>query len=109
MQKHQKSHRKGRLHPRVKAIRAVIDEIAGLAPYERKMMEMIKTGNQKKEKNSVKQARRRLGSQKRALAKKDQIVAYIVAQRKRQQGKEWFTSSFRQVDDAFLIWTLVER
>jgi len=48
------------------------------------MMEMIKTGNQRKEKNSVKLARRRLGSQRRALHKKEQIVAVIAAQRKRQ-------------------------
>jgi len=52
------------------------------------MMEMIKTGNQKKEKGAVKLARRRLGSQRRALRKRDQVNNYIVQQRKRQQGKE---------------------
>ena len=86
-QKHQRSHRKGRLHPRVAAVRSIVSEICGLAPYERKMMEMIKTGNQKKEKASVKLARKRLGSQRRANRKRDQIVNYITAQRRRQQGK----------------------
>merc|ERR1712166_1525093 len=42
-QKHQASYRKGRLHPRVAAVRSVVNEICGQAPYERKMMEMIKT------------------------------------------------------------------
>lgn len=83
-QKHQASYRKGKLHPRVAAVRSVVSEICGQAPYERKMMEMIKTGNQRKEKNSVKLARRRLGSQRRALHKKEQIFAVIAAQRKRQ-------------------------
>ena len=87
-QKVNRSHRKGRLHPRVAAVRAVVSEICGLAPYERKMMEMIKTGNQKKEKNAIKLARRRLGSQRRALHKRDQVVNYITQQRKRQAGKE---------------------
>ena len=66
-----KSHRKGRLHPRVAAVRQVINEISGLAPYERKMLEMIRTGVQKKEKLAVKLARKRLGSQRRANAKRD--------------------------------------
>ena len=83
-QRHNKSYRKGKLHPRVAAVRAVVSEICGLAPYERKMMEMIRTGNQKKEKNSVKLARKRLGSQRRAQHKKDQILSIIAAQRKRQ-------------------------
>ena len=82
-QKVQKSHRKGKLHPRVKAVREVIGEIAGLAPYERKMIEMIRTGVEKKEKNAVKIARKRLGRHGRALAKRDQLVAIIAAQKKR--------------------------
>merc|ERR1711957_170994 len=70
-QKHQASYRKGRLHPRVAAVRSVVNEICGQAPYERKMMEMIKTGNQRKEKNSVKLARKRLGSQRRASTRRN--------------------------------------
>ena len=85
--KQKKSHRKGKLHPRVTAVRAIVQEICGLAPYERKMMEMIRTGNQKKEKRAVILARRRLGQQRRALRKKDQIISFIAAQRKAQAAK----------------------
>ena len=81
--KNEKSYRKGKIHPRVAAVRAVVNEISGLAPYERKMLEMIRTGVQRKEKNAVKLARKRLGSQRRANAKRDQMVAVIAAQRKR--------------------------
>ena len=70
-QKHNRSYRKGRLHPRVAAVRAIVNEIAGLAPYEKKMSEMIRTGVQKKEKLAVKLARKRLGSQRRANSKRD--------------------------------------
>merc|ERR1712166_704088 len=44
-----KSQRKGRLHPRVRNIREVIAEICGLTPFERKMVELIKTGIVSKE------------------------------------------------------------
>lgn len=81
--KKQKSHRTGRLHPRVKQVRAVIAEIAGLAPYERKMMENIRTGVPAKEKKAVKIARSRLGQHGRAINKRDQIMAIIAAQRKK--------------------------
>ena len=48
------------------------------------MIEMIRTGVEKKEKNAIKIARKRLGRHKRALAKRDQLVAIIAAQKKRQ-------------------------
>ena len=78
----EKSHRKGRLHPRAQAIRQVIAEICGMTPFERKMMELIKTGQVSKEKRAVKLAKRKLGSQKRANAKKEQINGLIMAQKR---------------------------
>ena len=60
------SNRKGRLGKRVKVVREVIREVCGFAPYERKMMELIRTGVPAKEKKAVKVARKRLGSQRRA-------------------------------------------
>ena len=66
-----KSHRKGKLHARVQAVRNIVNEIAGLAPYERKMLECIRTGDRLKEKKAVKMARARLGTQRRAQLKRD--------------------------------------
>ena len=77
------SHRKGRLGKRVSVIREVIREVCGFAPYERKMMEMIRTGVASKEKKAVKMARRRLGTHKRAQIKRDELVELIKAQRKK--------------------------
>ena len=79
----QKSHRKGKSHTRVKFVRQVIAEVAGLAPYERKMIEMIKTGIPQKEKRAVKLARAKLGGLKRAQRKRDNMLSVIAAQRKR--------------------------
>ena len=79
------AHKKGRLHKRVKMVREVIKEITGLAPYEKVMVEMIKTGVPAREKKAVKLAKRRLGTHKRSQAKRNELVNYVQAQRKRQQ------------------------
>ena len=75
--------RKGRLGKRVALVREVIREVAGLAPYEKKMMEMIRTGVATKEKKAVKLARRRLGTHHRAQKKRDEINDLIRAQKKK--------------------------
>ena len=75
-----KSHRKGRLHPRVKAIREVMNEVTGLSPFQRKMMEMLKTGDAVKEKKAVRVARKRTGSHQRAQLIRDKISSIIMAQ-----------------------------
>ena len=81
--KQKPSHRKGALGKRVSFVREVIREVAGLAPYERKMMEMIRTGVASKEKKAVKLARARLGTHHRAQIKRDEINDLIRAQRKK--------------------------
>ena len=77
------SYRKGRLHPRVKFVREIVREVVGLAPYERKMMELLKADDASKDKKAVKIARARLGTNKRALRKRLDIQEYIKLQRKK--------------------------
>jgi len=79
-----KSHRKGRIHPRIAGVREVIGEICGLMPFERKMVELIKTGIPSKEKRSVKLAKRKLGTLGRAKNKKQQMDNYILAQSRKK-------------------------
>ena len=55
-------------------------EVTGLSPFQRKMMEMLKTGDAVKEKKAVRLARKRTGSHKRAQLVRDKIANIIQAQ-----------------------------
>lgn len=81
--KQKASYRKGKLGKRVALVREVIREVSGLAPYERKMIELIRTGVATKEKKAVKLARKRLGTHKRAQIKKAEMDEMIRAQRRK--------------------------
>merc|ERR1719213_1253463 len=80
-----KSHSKGAKHARNAAVREVIGEICGLMPFERKMVELIKTQIPSKEKRAVKLARRKLGTIRRAKNKKLQMDSYILAQQRKNK------------------------
>ena len=58
---------------RVKVIRQVVKEIVGHAPYERKIMEMLKQSKANKEKLAYKMCKRALGTHRRALRKREQL------------------------------------
>jgi large subunit ribosomal protein L36e len=64
-------------------VRSIVREVAGLSPYERRILDMIKTGGAGSEKRVYKFAKRRLGSHKRALQKREDIKAVNAAQRAR--------------------------
>merc|ERR1739846_35563 len=80
------SHRKGRCNARVAAIRDVMVEVTGLSPFQRKMMEMLKTGDSVKEKKAVRLARHRIGSHKRAQFVRDKIAKIIQEQQAAQRA-----------------------
>ena len=76
------SRRKGRIHPRVKAVREVVQEVCGLAPFQKKMIEMLRTGVAIKEKKAVKLARARVGQHGRAGRIRDNLLAIIAVQKR---------------------------
>ena len=59
------SNRKGKLGSRVKMIREVIREVVGFAPYEKRMIELLKIGSASTQKRALKLAKKRLGTHKR--------------------------------------------
>ena len=84
------SHPSSSLHQvasaKTKMCRAIAREVVGLSPYERRILDMIKTGGSAADKRIYKFAKRRLGSHKRALAKREDIKEVNAQQRARQAG-----------------------
>ncbi|KAL3795836.1 hypothetical protein ACHAW5_008887 [Stephanodiscus triporus] len=80
------SRTKGKIGKRTALCREIAREVAGLAPYERRILDMIKTGGSSADKRVYKFAKRRLGSHKRALAKREDIKAVNSKMRAKQAG-----------------------
>lgn len=66
--------------------RSLAREVVGLAPYERRILDMIKTGGSSADKRIYKFAKKRLGSHKRAIAKREDIKDVNAQQRARAAG-----------------------
>ncbi|CAF4433199.1 unnamed protein product, partial [Rotaria socialis] len=63
----------------VKFVRDLVRELVGFMPYERRAMELMKVG---RDKRAFKYVKARLGSHQRAKKKRDELQAAILAQRK---------------------------
>eukprot|EP00164_Ancoracysta_twista_P000336 GFYU01000462.1.p3 GENE.GFYU01000462.1~~GFYU01000462.1.p3 ORF type:complete len:116 (-),score=33.61 GFYU01000462.1:84-389(-) len=70
--------RKGALGKRVSFIREIIREVTGFTPYERRMLELLKVG---KDKRALKVAKKRLGTHRRSKSKREEMQATLRAQR----------------------------
>ncbi len=62
---------------RVSVIRKVISELVGKSPYEKKIIEVLKLKQANSNKKAYKFAKKRLGSHKRALKKRDELTDFI--------------------------------
>ena len=81
--KQKPSHRRGRKSERVALVREVVREVVGFAPYERRMIELIKIGSASTFKRSLKLAKRRLGTHRRGKKKRDEMSEAVSAMRRK--------------------------
>eukprot|EP00245_Coleochaete_scutata_P006430 TRINITY_DN20871_c0_g1_i1.p2 TRINITY_DN20871_c0_g1~~TRINITY_DN20871_c0_g1_i1.p2 ORF type:complete len:108 (+),score=33.12 TRINITY_DN20871_c0_g1_i1:61-384(+) len=63
--------RKGKLGKRVSAVRKLIREVVGFAPYEKRITELLKVG---KDKRALKVAKKKLGTHLRAKRKREEMT-----------------------------------
>merc|ERR1711920_693352 len=75
--------RKGRLSKRVANVREVIREVMGFAPYEKRMIELIKIGSASTFKRSLKLAKKRLGTHRRGKKKREEMQEVVAAMRRK--------------------------
>merc|ERR1711976_449143 len=71
------SHRKGALGKRVKFVRSIVREVVGLAPYEKRLCELLRVG---KDKRALKLAKKKLGTHLRGKRKREEMAAVLRAQ-----------------------------
>ncbi|GJJ07621.1 hypothetical protein Clacol_001825 [Clathrus columnatus] len=77
--KEKPSHRKGKKSLKTAFTRSVIREVAGFAPYERRVMELLRNS---KDKKARKMTKRRLGTLRRAKIKIEELSAAIQESRR---------------------------
>ncbi|KNC54792.1 50S ribosomal protein L36e [Thecamonas trahens ATCC 50062] len=76
--------RKGVLGKRTKFVREVIREVSGFAAYERRIMELLRVGHDKR---ALKFAKKRLGTHTRALRKRDEMGAALRAMQQANRAR----------------------
>lgn len=73
------SQRKGASSKRSTFVRSIVSEVSGLAPYERRLIELIRNAG---EKRARKLAKKRLGTHKRAIRKVEEMTNVIAQSRR---------------------------
>lgn len=75
--------RKGRAGRRVKLVRQIVNEVCGLSGYEKRVIELLKTGNPKDTKKALKTTKKALGTHKRGKAKREALQDLLRAAKKK--------------------------
>lgn len=76
---------KGKLGKRTKLIRQVIGQVAGVAGYEKRVIEFLKAGSLKDTKRALKVTKKALGTHRRAKIKRENIMNYLRTQQAKKK------------------------
>lgn len=76
--KKRSSYTKGKVTGRNELIKKVIGEVCGFAPYEKRMLELLRIG---KDKRALKFAKKRLGTHLRAKRKREEMSEALRSKR----------------------------
>ena len=80
--KHESRH--GKFKAKLAAVREVVSEVAGLMPYEKRVIELLKVG---REKRALRFLKRRLGTHQRATRKREKLSDVMRAQQTMSKKK----------------------
>ena len=69
-------------------IREIVNEVAGFAHYERRVIEMLKVGTGASAKKALKLAKKRLGTMRRAKAKRNELETIMQSMKHTTEHKE---------------------
>ncbi|EDV27017.1 60S ribosomal protein L36 [Trichoplax sp. H2] len=79
--KRRPSRRKGTTSKRVRFVRELVREVSGFAPYEKRVMELLKVG---RDKRALKFIKKRVGNHTRSKRKRDELGRILQQMRKAQ-------------------------
>ena len=71
-----KAPKKGKVGAKARKIKDICREVTGLAPYEKRILDVLKLGAGNVEKRMYKMSKKRLGTHRRAGKKRDEIKDY---------------------------------
>ena len=76
---------KGRISKRTGLIRQVINQVAGVAGYEKRVIEFLKAGSLKDTKRALKVTKKALGTHRRAKNKRENLMNLLRAQQAKKK------------------------
>lgn len=77
---------KAKIGKRTKLVRQIISQVAGVAGYEKRVIEFLKAGSLKDTKRALKATKKALGTHRRAKLKRENLMNLLRAQ---QAKKKW--------------------